>query len=252
MYRLSFLLLLLSPLSAHGVCGIQATVCAEYEHSSIIFRGRVLEVILPPPQQPKEVTYPDGSKSKVMTAYPEGQMVQVRLEVLEVFKGEAEHEITVLGSDQRFRKGGEFLIFASPYRTAELIASSCSRTRPVTDPSTADDLAWLRAYPTASPTASIFGKVTMGYGVTDIPPISIKLSGEKSLTASTAEDHSYAFKDLPPGAYTVAAVLPVGYTTLASGTTTFSVQAKGCAEVDWAIRHDTHIRGTVTDTAGNL
>jgi hypothetical protein len=43
----------------------------------------------------------------------------------------------------------------------------------------------------------------MGYGVTDIPPIAVKLSGEKSLTATTDDDHNFAFNDLVPGTYTV-------------------------------------------------
>ena len=56
---------------------------------------------------------------------------------------------------------------------------------------------------------------------------------------------------MPPGTYTVRAVLPAGYTTSGKNTSTVTVAAKGCAEIDFPIRHDTHIRGTVTDITGN-
>jgi hypothetical protein len=250
MYKIAVLLLLLLPVHARATsCLGPITVCSSFDRHSIVFRGRVAEVFEHPSPE-TTVTYPDGSSAKVTQA---SMSADFRFEVLEVFKGDPGREITISGGAGEFRQGQEYIIFASPNPTTQTVQTSvCSGNRMLADHQEDADLAWLRAYPTAPPTVSIFGKVSMGYGVTNIPLISIKLSGEKSLTASTAEDHSYAFKDLPPGAYTVAAVLPVGYTTLASGTTTFSVQAKGCAEVDWAIRHDTHIRGTLTDTAGNF
>ncbi|MGA9241686.1 MAG: hypothetical protein WBW03_06860, partial [Silvibacterium sp.] len=58
------------------------------------------------------------------------------------------------------------------------------------------------------PTGTTIGrirKLNVGYGVTDIPPIAVKLLGGKSLTTTSAEDHSCAFNDLPPGTYTLTA-----------------------------------------------
>lgn len=89
--------------------------------------------------------------------------------------------------------------------------SICSPNHLVQNPDQDSDLAWLRAYPTAPPTSNIFGKVAMGYGVTEIPSIKITLAGAESLTTFSAEDHSYSFNGLPPGTYTLTAIPPAGY-----------------------------------------
>jgi len=247
MHRFAPLLFLLACLPAHATsCMGPITICSSYGGSDIVFRGRVLEVIRhPSPGTP--VTYPDGSTT---TLYTVPMSEDFHFDVLEVFKGDPGHQITVSGGAGEFRQGEEYIIFASPNPTTQTMQTGvCMGNRSANDP----DLAWLRAYPTAPPTARIFGNVGMGYGVTDIPAISINLSGEKSLSATTDAAHSYSFDDLPPGSYALTAVVPAGYTTtLAKNTTMVTVAAKGCAEVDWAVRHDTHIKGNVTDTAGNL
>jgi hypothetical protein len=251
MHRLSAFLLLLAALSAHGMCPSTQSVCAAYDSTPLIFRGLVLEAIPVPPEPPTEITHPDGSKTMLQTVSPD-PADRVRMRVLEVFKGNPGSEITVVGSDQIFHNGGEFLVYASAAGKQNLPGTYCSRTQRLGDPGTAGDLAWLRAYPTAPSTVSIFGSVIMGYGTTDIPPVSVTLAGPATTrTVSSADDNTYSFKYLPPGAYTVSAVLPAGYTTLDKDTATVTVVAKSCAEVDWPIRHDTHIRGTVTDSAGN-
>jgi hypothetical protein len=230
------------------------TVCSAYDSTPLIFRGRVLQITPIPPEPPTEVTLPDGTKSEIYGLSPVGPMDQVRFQVLEVFKGDPGPEITLAGIDQIFGKGGEFLVYAQRNpKTGEFGASAfCARTGSLTDAQPAADLAWLRAYPTAPPTAAIFGSVYMDYGATDIPLISVTASGAATTrTVATAGDHTYTFKDLPPGDYTVTAVLPAGYTALDKDTASVTVTPKGCAEVDWAIRHDSHIRGTVTDSFGN-
>jgi hypothetical protein len=245
-HRLALLLLLLAPLSAQagGIAGTGPTVCAAYESSPLIFRARVLQ------------TWPIPLPPYTGTSYP---MANVRLQVLEVFKGDPGSEITVVGTVEMFGRGGEFLVYAeppvsapSPLISAAPVSQIRARTGPVTAPYAAADLAWLRAYPTAPPTANIFGSVSMGYGAANIPTISVSLTGPAALTTSSGADHTYAFKDLPPGTYTLTAAVPAGYTTmLDKNTAAVTVVAKGCAEVDFPIRNDTHIRGLVTDAAGN-
>jgi len=234
MYKFSILLLLLAPISARaGTAGPLPTVCAAYETTPLIFRARTLPGTIQGP-------------------FFGGGPASARLRILEVFKGDPGPEITVVNSDGLFREGSEFLVFATPSAQNPLIVNTLARTNVVTAPYAVADLAWLRAYPTSPPTASIFGSATMGPGGTDVPPITVTLTGPTTLSATPAADRTYAFKDLPPGTYTVRAVLPVGYTTtLDQNSTAVTVAAKGCAEVDFAIRHNTHIRGTVTDTAGN-
>lgn len=248
MHRLAFLLLLLTPLSALGTsCMGPITICSSFAGNSIVFRGRVLEVI---PQSSPEipVTYPDGSKTGLIVV---PMTEDFRFEVLEVFKGNPDGEILVRGGNGEFKKGEEYVIFASPNTTAQTVGTSvCSGNLAPNYPEWESDLAWLRAYPTAPPTVRIFGKVSMSYGENDIPAISVKLSGAKSGTTSTGDNHGYAFEDLPPGAYTLTAVLPAGYVPYTKDTTTVTVAARGCAEIDWDIRHDTHVKGGVTDAAG--
>jgi hypothetical protein len=85
-------------------------------------------------------------------------MDHLRLQVLEVFKGNPGTEITVLGGDPQFGKGGEFLVFTTPNtKTSDLVANSCSRTGTTTNPRVAADLAWLRAHLAVPPAASLSG-----------------------------------------------------------------------------------------------
>lgn len=260
MFKFSILLLLLPLLPAHAGYGAIPTVCTAYESTPLIFRARVLQfngalpftADLPAPEWGVNV-YPNYPGSSRNSGSSEGPIDYIRLQVLEVFKGDPGPEVTIIGRNQIFSKGGGFLVYAEPTAQKQVVAPILTRTGPLEYPQTADDLAWLRAYPTAPPTASIFGSINMGHGITDIPPISITVAGSAiTRTASSAADHTYSFKDLPPGAYTVTAVLPVGYTTtLDKNSTAVTVAAKSCAEIDFPIRHDTHIRGLVTDTSGN-
>jgi hypothetical protein len=249
---LSLVLLLLAPLTAHAGCGEPLTVCFAYGYNQLIFRGRVLKRIAPNLPAPAwGVRAPAGSSGSGGGSNIE-PMDQFRFQVLEVFKGDTGPEITILGSDQMFDKGGEFLVFALPNPTTnEFVANACSLTGPVTSPRAPADLAWLRAYPSAPPDAVISGAFSMGLGGTDIPTISVSLTGPTTLNVSTAADHTYAFKDLPPGTYTVTAVLPADYTTMVGkNTATVTVAAKGCAEVDFSLSHGAHIRGPVTNDTG--
>lgn len=249
MSRLVAFLFLCACLSAHATtCMGPTTICSSFNTYPIVFRGRVLEAI-PQSSPGTPITYPDGSKD---TLYTVAMTEDFRFEVLEVFKGNPGSEITVRGGNGEFHPGQEVIVFALLNPTTHIAQTSvCSGNLSSAGREWDSNLAWLRAYPTAPLTARIFGKVSMGYGTTDIPLINVKLSGEKSLTATTGDDHNFAFNDLLPGTYTVTAILPPGYTTYAKDATTVTVAAKGCVEVDWDIRHDTHIKGTVTDTAGN-
>jgi hypothetical protein len=234
-HRIGSLLLLLAPLFARagGIAGSGPTVCTAYESSPLIFRARVL--------QTRSVPYPPIRGG---TSYPKAY---AHLQVLEVFKGDPGPEITVLGYRYMFSNGGEVLVYAdppvsppSPLVDSEPVSQILARTGSLADPGPAADLVWLRAYPSAPPTAIISGSVSMGLGGgSDIPTISVSLTGPTTLSASTAADHTYAFKDLPPGAYTVTAVLPAGYSMFFRNPTTVTVAAKGCAEVDFSLHHDT-------------
>ncbi len=244
MYRALFVVVVISSLFAHAtVCPQSTTVCSSFEANSIVFRGRVLEVKVPASPAVSH-TYPDGSTS-VLFFVPVS--VQVRFEVLEVFKGEPGREITVDAGQGMFNQDGEYVVFASPYKAA-MVASVCSRTHQITDAAEDADLMWLRAYPTAPATAAIFGSFAVAGGTNEKTAASVTLSGDVTRTAIVDEKNSYRFGELPPGAYTGTASVPAGLVT--EGAKTVSVRAKGCAEVDWYVQHDSHIRGMVTDASG--
>jgi Carboxypeptidase regulatory-like domain len=267
MSRLTAILFSCACVSAHAAsCIGPITVCSSFSANSTVFRGRVIEVIPPAVSPGIPITYPDASTEMAYSAPMSGDF---RFEVLEVFKGNPGHQITVTAGPGEFRKGEEYLIFASLNpATKAIVTGICSGDRLIHDADQDSDLAWLRAYPTAPPTASIFGTVRWGYPVNeigsvtgDVPSTTINIAGEKSFKASITAGQSYKFKDLLPGNYTLTAIVPEGFTASATDTDSFgypekspiveTVAAKGCSEIDWWIRYEIHIRGAVTDSEGN-
>jgi hypothetical protein len=85
------------------------TVCSSFETHSMVFRGRMIEVI-PHVSRGIPVTHLDGTTEIASEA---SMSEEFRFEVLEVFKGNPGHEITVTGGTGEFRKGEQYLIFAS-------------------------------------------------------------------------------------------------------------------------------------------
>jgi hypothetical protein len=249
MRKLAPVLLLFASLSVHAAtCIGTVSVCSSFEKSRIVIRGRVLEIMHKPAPASDVITYPDDSTA---LSYAQDMTADFRFEVLEVFKGNPGSEIVISGGSGEFVEGKEYAVFSDP--TPDLWTgekSICIVNHLIENPGHDSYLEWLRAYATAPPRSNIFGKVAMGYGATDIPSIKITLSGKGSFTTYSAQDHSYSFKDLPPGTYTLTAVLPPGYVTLEKNAAAVTVSAKGCAEVDWLIGLETHVKGTVTDTVG--
>jgi len=96
-HRIALLLLLLAArLPAHAGCLAMPTVCAAYGSTPLIFRGRVVQIApVPPPPPP-----PPPPGVIIGRGYDGGPYDHVRLQVLEVFKGDPGPEITILGSDR--------------------------------------------------------------------------------------------------------------------------------------------------------
>ncbi|HXN64753.1 MAG TPA: carboxypeptidase regulatory-like domain-containing protein [Candidatus Acidoferrales bacterium] len=249
MRRLAPVLVLFLCLSVQAAtCPATITICAAFEEAPLIFRGRVIATIQHASPM-HEFTRPDGS---TVRTYESVMTEDFRFEVVEAFKGTPDREIIISGANGQFEEGKEYIVFATfNPETGTVQTSICLPNHLVEDPDQDSDLAWLRAYPTAPPTANIFGKVAMSYGVTEIPSIKVTLAGSESRTTFSGEDHSYSFNGLPPGTYTLTAILPAGYVNLEKDSVGVTLAAKGCVEVDWAIRHDTHIKGTVADAGGS-
>jgi hypothetical protein len=252
MRKLAPVLLLFASFSVHAAsCGGTVNVCSSFEKSRVVYRGRVLEIKHLPAPASDVITYPDGSTALSGTLE---RVADFRVEILEVFKGNPGApgaEVVIETSPTQFVEGKEYVIFSDP--NPEMAAGQtgiCILDHYIDNPNQDAYLTWLRAYPSAQPTANIFGNVSMGYQGKDIPSIKITISGQQNRTIYSAEDHTYSFEGLPPGIYTLTATVPAGFAPLQKDMATVTVSAKGCAEVDWNIGLDTHVRGRVTDSEG--
>jgi len=144
---LCLVLVLATTLPIHAGCLATPTINSAYDSAPLIFRARVMQIIPVPPPPPPPPGWNRGTDADPMD--------HLRLQVLEVFKGDPGSEITVLGGDPLFGRGGEFLVFTTPNtKTSDLVANSCSRSGLVTSPRVAADLAWLRARLAATPTSA--------------------------------------------------------------------------------------------------
>ncbi len=217
-----------------------------YDDAALVFRGRVLEVTPPPPVPSYEVTRQDGSKEWAYLYAP--GMSKVRLEVLEVFKGELGHEV-VVQTDSSLRRSDEFLVFASGgVEKGFFVNGACGGGAERMDaPQAASHLAALRAH-FIPPTGSIVGKVSMGDGGGGtLPEVLILLAGEGTPMVAAVENHRYVFKDVPAGTYTVSAVAPDGYTVLGDESAMVVVKDKESAEADWELRRDAPVKKSVVN-----
>jgi hypothetical protein len=264
------ILLLIAPLSNYA-----QSICEAYQsdYNASIFRGYVSDVTV------------DQSACV-------GQMYcnqELRVQTLEVFKGNPGREIILQNNHPLMEKGHEYLIYAQAPRDDGDVYAHGEEIKDVSP----ETLAWLRAYPTAPQTARIYGEVYYVPSTLDASHILITLTenGNQSHTLTTAptaptapnDEFTYSFNNLPPGIYTVSASVPSASGLLIESTLmgaaydghgTFnqtssalnqnptgtspklneivvSVAPKRCGKIDFTIRYDSHIKGRVTDTSGH-
>jgi len=291
-YASILILLLIATLFAHAQnSDWPPPACKAANTSTVIFRGRVLKVDAdpqepaPPPQPFSDesgnlITMTGAGGVRVFTAH-------ILFEVLEVFKGNPGHEVTVGdGVDYSlFTQGKEYLIYATPSRvpdkaTYELwVRVGSHEITNSQDP----DLLMLRS---PSQSVRIYGEIQHLPPNFDAHNVLLTLTGTVSsqprIWTTTADDKSaFTFNDVPPGIYTVSASVPGGFiatskqgweideyakqnlpNALPKPETTptgvipkineeiISVAPKGCMEADFTLRYDSHIKGRVTDTSG--
>jgi hypothetical protein len=158
MRLLCLVMILMSALTAHAGCAATPTVNSAYTSTPLIFRGRVLKVF--PDRPSPEWGVPARSSAYGGVGSDVEPLFHIRLQVLEVFKGDPGSEITVLGTERLFGKGGEFLVYAvvGPGTNPSIIAAGCSRNGEITAPDSVADLAWLRAHRAAPSTPKAAAK----------------------------------------------------------------------------------------------
>ena len=242
---------LLVPASSHACsCLGPRPVCSAYWQSQIIFRGRVAEQTLISSTD-ETIENLDGT---YRTVHGPGYL-RVRFSVLEMFRGESQsQEIDILTSEQSsacgfpFETGAEYLVFSDTNeKTNELWTSVCSHTHEL-QPGV-EDLTWMRALATTPKAATIYGTVFTNTDSTGTDlAATIHLSGTENHNAVPDQTGKYSFPNLPAGEYTVSASLPTGLT--AEANQTVAVVEKSCAQIDWHVRYDGHIRGIVSDADG--
>ena len=235
---------------ARSSCIGPLMVCAEYARAAAVFRGRVEEVTVLAGQPGYPLVRNNlGIETTAMSGVP--IMMRVRFAVLESFKGDvgAEVEMPAAGG---FEKGEEYVVFAvmliEGEHRGELRSGVCTGTERLDYPRTEADLEWLRAYPAMRATATVSGMVSKEGASGTLDEMAVELRRGDQTVSTLTQGHRYVFSGLEPGEYVVSASFPTGLT--GHGPETVKLEAKGCAEVDWYLKNDSHVRGTVTDETG--
>ena len=138
------LLLVLTPvfapqLSACRTCSCRRPVAPQEElaRAKAVFSGRVEAISIDDSIPPLDTTWSPAQERAWSDRLAEAR--QIRLHVLRVWKGQVgETAVVVTGAggpdcSYEFAPGGEYLVYAFPSRTGGLYASTCSRTRPLTN-----------------------------------------------------------------------------------------------------------------------
>jgi hypothetical protein len=251
-YALFFATILLAPTCSYACSCIGPNpVCSEYWRSPVVFRGKVVERTLLSHTE-TTVRNLDGSTS---TIHSPG-FYRVRFSVLEAFRGELQEEITILTNEQSsacgfpFEEAGEYVVFAfSKEGSGELWTSKCSLTHKLQAGKEDADLTWMRALRSAPGGATIYGRLAPVQGLEESNlPVTVSVRGPEAREAVLDSNWQYTFTGLSPREYTVSALMAPGFVMADARKVT--VTDKGCAQVDWPVHYDGHIRGRVTDGSG--
>src|SRR5438132_1236907 len=107
----------------------------------------------------------------------------------------------------------------------------------------------MRALRSAQSGSAIYGSLAPPSGLAEENlSATVSIRGPEVRTAVLNGKWQYTFSGLSPGEYTVSVAMAPGFATL--GARQVSVKDKGCAQVDWEVLYDSHVRGRVADTSG--
>jgi hypothetical protein len=187
---------------------------------------------------------------------------KVRIRITEMLRGlEPDQKEIVIetglgGGDcgYDFRRGMDYIVYASKKPGGALSASICTPTRPVEN--AGDDLKYFHQLGQASPVAEIRVMAWNVHGspvnTRELPALAgahVIVDGlgvHESATTDSAGRH--VFSNLPPGEYTVGGALE-GY-TIPSPLRPVRVHSKGCAEVAVPLQLDRVVSGRILGKDG--
>ena len=157
-----------------------------------------------------------------------------------------------------FKIGRRYVVYARRLKDGTLNASSCSRTRPVSE--ARDDLAYLSALGLAGTGARVSGAVkyqnffvkpsgrAKPEGVTDVQVFVRGSAGVFS--ATTDAEGRYAINAVPPGAYEIEVLPPAVFTKLGLWGSFDIKDPRACQVQDFWLHYAGRIVGAVLDASG--
>lgn len=158
--------------------------------------------------------------------------------------------------DYHFRRGEEYLVYATRTSDGRWTTSLCSGTKPLADARA--DLDYFASLPGAEPTGRLYGSIDRTILDADdptktlrvpAPGITVALSaGSTGFTATTDAEGKLAVP-LPPGDYSVAPVVPESVRVY-GGPRQISLARSGCAEVTFSLTSNGRIEGRVVRNDG--
>jgi hypothetical protein len=217
-----------------------------------VFTGMVTEISDP--------GFPTVSPGSSPVSFPQKQ---VRIRISEMLTGldpdqkEIVIETGLGGGDcgYDFRRGLDYIVYASKRSDGSWNTGICTPTRPVEN--AAEDLKYFHQLAQAAPTAEVRVTTWDVYGVRSVGAgglpvlagahISIDGSGVHQ-TSTTDSTGRHVFSGLPPGEYTVDASLE-GYAS-PDHPRPIKVQSKGCAEVALPLQLDRSVSGRLLGKDG--
>ena len=227
--------------------------CQSAWQYNAVFTGMVTEISDPGP-----LTVPLGSSPPGPHSFPQRR---VRIRITEALlgldrdQGEIVIETGAGGGDcgYNFRRGVDYIVYASKTPGGAYSTGICSPTRPVEDAAT--DLAYLHQLARAAPTAEL--RVTawdvhgtwrsLGGNQRELPALPgarITIDGPGVHQSSTTDSAGrHVFSGLPPGEYRVDGSLE-GY-AIAGAFRPIQVHAQGCAEVALPLQLDRMVSGSI-------
>lgn len=248
-YLVPILYLLLSQVLSDNIMAsscLATLPCQAYKKAAAVFVGTATEV------SSRKIEI-DTGEHKVSH-----NVSVTKFNVEQVLKGIGDITAVITSDDYSFEKGRKYLVYAYNDSKEGLKTGSCMRTRPF--PEAEDDLEILGELARGQAQPRLFGSlIRMAHNFNrsdtyDAEPmygikISVEGEGISTEVITDASGHFHLF-DLPPGRYTVRALLPDGYTT-SYAFAKIEMLVGGCgAEANLQTEIDGRISGKVIDAKG--